>query len=178
MMTNRTSKLFAFLTCTAILTCIGNVSAQDVSNDYKDAMTEAGEVAGWDINDNGIFDDHEFYVVNYRIWDTDNDGKLTDEEWQAGMDYYVANYDMTDYGTFSDWDTSQDNMVDVNEYIVVMGENDIYSFNESMKNTQSDQSDSQDTQDATVMIWHEDNDGLVEKIEYGDWSFRFDEDDN
>ncbi|MEK6481339.1 hypothetical protein WJR50_27605 [Catalinimonas sp. 4WD22] len=178
MNTNITKKLFAFLSLTVLFAFVGNASAQDVSDEYNEAMTQASEVTDWDTNNNGILDDNEFYVVNYRIWDVDSDGQLTNEEWQSGMDYYVTNYDMTDYGVFTDWDTNQDDMVDVNEYIIVMGENDVYGFKESMKDTQSGQATAQNTEDPTLKIWHLDNDNLVEKIEYGDWSYTFDKDDN
>jgi hypothetical protein len=49
-----------------------------------------------------------------------------------------------------------------------------------MNNDQIQNQDMQDDpmKDATVMIWQLDNDNLIEKITYGDWNIKLDEDDN
>lgn len=168
---------------------IGNpLLAQDVSQEYNDAMSEASEVADWDTDGDGDLDAHEFYVVNYRIWDADDDSQITQKEWQAGMDSYIVDRS-AEMAMFTDWDTNKDEKLDVNEYTLAMVEIDPFEFKTSapgpMKTEQSmdDQMQDQEMQDdsmedATVMIWQLDNDDLVEKITYGDWSIRLDEDNN
>lgn len=180
MMTLITRKLFTFLTCAALFICFGSASAQDMRNNYQEALSEAGKAAGWTTNEDGSFDDHAFYVVNYRIWDTNHDGSLSEDEWQSGMEHYATNQE--ENTAFTDWDTNQDGSIDVNEYEAVMRKKDVLGFNESM-NAQNDSSHEQNTQDqnmqnATVMIWDEDDDPWIERIEYGGRSFQLDQDDN
>lgn len=171
---------FILMTCSPTL-------AQDVSDDYNDAMSEASEVADWDTDGDGELDAHEFYVVNYRIWDTDDDSRISREEWQAGMDNYIVDRS-AEMAMFPDWDTNKDEQLDVNEYTLAMVEIDPFAFDTTapgqMKEEQSDdQMQYQEMQtnpmeDATVMIWQLDNDNLIEKITYGDWSIQLDEDNN
>jgi hypothetical protein len=181
---------FAFVTC---LLPAGNLAAQDVSDEYSDAMSEASEVADWDTNNDGMLDAHEFYVVNYRIWDTDDDSRISQEEWQAGTDNYLAVDRSRDMAMFGDMDLDKNDSLDVNEFTMVMIESDPFDFETDapgrmntdqdmqsnmaqMDTTQMEQG--QTMQDPTVMIWQMDNDDLIEKITYGDWQIRLDEDDN
>lgn len=171
--------------------CIGNpLLAQDVSQEYNDAMSEASEVADWDTDGDGELDAHEFYVVNYRIWDADDDSQITQEEWQAGMDSYIVDRS-AEMAMFTDWDTNKDDKLDVNEYTLAMVEIDPFEFKTSapmqtdeqamqdqrMQDQNMTQSDS-DMEEPTLVIWQMDNDDLIEKITYGDWSVRLDEDNN
>lgn len=169
-----------------------NAIAQDVSEEYNDAMAEASEVADWDTDDDGMLDAHEFYVVNYRIWDTDNDSRITEEEWQAGMENYIIVDRQSEMAMFTDWDANRDDALDVNEFTLVMVEQDPFNFETSAPGLQMDGQAMQDEQmqeedqnqadsemeEPTLVIWQMDNDPIIEKITYGDWSMRFDEDDN
>lgn len=182
--------VFSAICFLAVLT--GNKTfAQDVSEEYNNAMAEASEVADWDTDGDGMLDDHEFYVVNYRIWDTDNDARISEEEWDAGMGNYIAVDREAEMAMFNDWDTDQNDALDVNEFTLVMVEQDPFDFKTSAPGMQTDEQAMQDQQmqsqnmnqtsseeQPTLVIWQMDNDNLVEKITYGDWSMRFDEDDN
>jgi hypothetical protein len=187
------SKFFTIFSSTLsfcfILMICSTTMAQDISSEYNDAMSEASEVADWDTDGDVELDAHEFYVVNYRIWDTDDDSQISEEEWQAGMDSYIVDRS-AEMAMFPDWDTNQDKQLDVNEYTLAMVEIDPFEFNtnaprqikdeKSMNNDQIQNQDMQDDpmKDATVMIWQLDNDNLIEKITYGDWNIKLDEDDN
>ena len=72
--------LYSALAFGATLTLSADANAQNMGKEYNDAMTEASEITGWDTDGDGTLDDHEFYVVNYRIWDTDDDSRLSKEE--------------------------------------------------------------------------------------------------
>jgi len=193
-----TKKFFTFLL--TMMGCAGLMSnpaaAQDVSDEFEDAMSEAGEVADWDTNNDGVLDSNEFYVVNYRIWDADHDGMISMEEWNNGIDSYIPSENRDAIGNFNKLDTNNNDSLDINEYTMVMVEADPYEFELSMDEyqkqkqqgamdqsamqAQTDEQTQTDAidQDATVMIWQMDNDNLVEKITYGDWSVRLDEDNN
>jgi hypothetical protein len=181
--------LTSFFFCTAIVFSF-EASAQETSDEFNEGMSEASEIADWDTDGDGELDAHEFYVVNYRIWDTDNDSRISQEEWEAGMENYIVVDRQSEMAMFPDWDVNQDDSLDVNEFTLVMVESDPFDFGTSapMKNEQDmqdqttqsqnmEQSDSQ-MEDPTVMIWQLDNDDLVEKITYGDWQIKLDEDDN
>ena len=165
-------------------------SAQEASEEFSEGMSEASEIADWDTDGDGELDAHEFYLVNYRIWDTDNDSRISQEEWEAGMGNYIVVDRQSEMAMFPDLDVNQDDSLDVNEFTLVMVESDPFDFETSApimneQNMQDQTTQTQDMQqsdskmeDPTVMIWQLDNDDLVEKITYGDWQIKLDEDDN
>ena len=187
-----TQKFFTILSVMTFFTVLfltPDAVAQDVSEAYNDAMSEASEVADWDTDGDGMLDAHEFYVVNYRIWDTDNDSQISREEWDAGMDNYIVVDRKAEMAMFPDWDVNKDEVMDVNEYTLAMVEKDPFNFRTSAPKMDMDSDDQQmqsqdmsqndsEMEDPTVMIWQLDNDDLIEKITYGDWSLRLDEDNN
>ncbi|MFP4095196.1 MAG: hypothetical protein ACLFUB_11965 [Cyclobacteriaceae bacterium] len=178
---------FALLACFLV---VASLKAQDVSDEYNQAMSEASEVADWDTDGDGMLDDHEFYLVNYHIWDTDHDSRISQEEWQSGVDSYISSMKADKLGKFNDWDVDSNDSLSVNEFTLAMVEQDPFEFETSapkqMDTTQTQQNNmaqqkdatQMKQEDATVMIWQLDNDDLVEKITYGDWEFVLDEDDN
>lgn len=127
---------FALLACFFV---VATLKAQDVSDEYNQAMSEASEVADWDTDGDGMLDDHEFYVVNYRIWDTDNDSRISQEEWQAGTTNYISSSKTDSLGQFNDWDIDNNDSLSVNEFTLVMVNQDPFEFKTSSPGMMSQQ---------------------------------------
>ena len=142
-------------------------------NDFAKTVATLGYIADWNVNDQGAYDDPELYVTTYKIWDRDENKSISEQEWNNGVTYYILDYDKSKDGDFSDWDRDSSNDLDVNEVTAGMKDKNYFKADEADKSVAKQTSDN-----PTLVVWDTDNDPLIEKVEYGSWSHRFDADDN
>lgn len=144
------------------------------SVELKDAVSTVGMLAKWDTDENGYFNDREFYVFLYRLWDTGHDGIVSEEEWNKGITH-MEGYDANQNGTFKEWDADNNGKVDFNEFTSGLNDNNYFrmlDMNEDQKLSD------QEVANSAIKIWDEDDDDNIERIEYSNWSARLDNDDN
>lgn len=142
--------------------------------ELKEAISTVGMLAKWDTDENGYFNDREFYVFLYRLWDHSHDGNISEEEWKEGITH-MEGYDENEHGTFKDWDADNNGKVDFNEFTTDLKDNNYFR---SLDMNEDQKLSDQEVANAVIQIWDEDDDGNIERIEYGNWSARLDEDDN
>lgn len=71
------------------------------------------------------------------------------------------------------WDHNE--KVNFNEFTTGLKENNYFR---SLHMNEDQKLSDQEVANAVIQIWDEDDDGNIERIEYGNWSARLDEDDN
>ncbi|MGK7396034.1 MAG: hypothetical protein ACNS62_15765 [Candidatus Cyclobacteriaceae bacterium M3_2C_046] len=145
------------------------------SKEFEEVLSTAGYLDEWDLNDDDAFDDSEFNVVLYTVWDRDNDSQISQEEWETGTQNYIDEYDTEAYGQYEDWDTNKDQKVDINEFGTAIGKTNKFNENKADK---MEKMSKEELTDAVFKIWDTDNDEYIEKIEFGNWTKRLDKDDN
>ena len=151
-----------------------NVDKGDIDkNAFAETIATIGYIADWNTTAEGVYDDPELYVTTYKIWDRDENQELSEQEWTRGVDYYIMDYDENEYGDFQKWDADRSGVVDVNELATAMKAAGFFKADQADTNVSAE-----GMEDATLVLWDEDNDALIEKIEYGSYSQRFDTDDN
>lgn len=142
--------------------------------ELKEAISMAGMLANWDTNQNGYFDDKEFYTFTYRLWDSNHDGTISEEEWKKGITH-IENYNENQNGSFEDWDSDQNSKINFNEFTSGLKDNHYFralDMNEDQKLS------NQEVSNAVFKIWDEDDDDNIERIEFGEWTAILDQDDN
>jgi Ca2+-binding EF-hand superfamily protein len=179
-------KKILLVTCFSIF--VFGVNAQDLQNnvdrnqddlvdsgEFIDALQKAGTMARWDSDQDGNFDENEFYVVTQKIWDANSDGMISKDEFDRGTSIFLDDYDLKEKGSFSDWDTDSDQKLNVNEFAQGMKDSEVFS------SVDLDQDQKLNQEEATSTVFHivdEDNDDKIEVIEYGEFMTRLDQDDN
>lgn len=116
----------------------------------------------YDKNNNGILDSNEFYTYAYRIWDTDRDGFLSDEEWKLSTARWYGPADTT-YRTYTYWDKNGDGKIDATEFDTTVASTKLYSIWDV-------NADNQITNDeyaaASFRVYDLNNDGMLSMDEW------------
>lgn len=85
------------------------------NSDGSTTTTTTTYYVDYDKNNNGILDSNEFYTYAYRIWDTDRDGFLSDEEWKLNTVRWYGPATTT-YQNYTYWDKNGDGRIDASEF--------------------------------------------------------------
>lgn len=125
----------------------GTSTVVSKSADGTTTRTTTTYYVDYDKNNNGILDSNEFYTYAWRIWDTDRDGYLSDEEWKLSTArwYGPAN---TQYKTYTYWDKNADGRIDSTEFDTTISSTNLYA------------------------MWDKNADSRIENDEYAAASFR------
>lgn len=117
-------------------------------------------VDDWNTTDNAYLDDEDFYQVAYSIWDTDLDGKLSDEEWTVGYENYFDDYLVVNY---EDIDVDADGYIVYKEYYDVIGDTDFFGYWDFDMDERLSQAE---LARGVFNFWDADNSGFIDLGEY------------
>lgn len=119
----------------------------------------------WDADGNNVVDPKEFYEGFYKVWDENEDNAIDQDEFDRATNNFFASYNFKEYGEFTDWDQNDDNQIKDQEFRENMN-----SIVEASENGQVAQ--------RLFVIWDQDNDDKIEKIELENITVMLDNDDN
>lgn len=129
----------------------------NASNLFEDADTD---------RDN-FFNEDEFDNNAFNMWDTDNNGIISDSEWRTATDDFnidAANRNM------SDFDTNTDNSLDRNEFRTGFAANNFFAgFDMDRTNNLSER----EFTDGTFNQLDRDRDGRMTAVEYNNFNKRY-----
>lgn len=119
---------------------------------------------GLDTNNDGILNKDELFGGLYDLWDVDSDNVVDEEEFNASTQNFFIKNKVTPR-SFDNWDMDSNGEISKEEFreefasIVDVKENETLAQN-------------------LFIIWNQDNDGIVERIELENVIIRLDKDDN
>lgn len=135
-------------------------------SEFVDAFTYH-YVDDWNTTDNDYLDDEDFYEVVYHVWDSDDDGRLTDEEWQVGYDNYFADYIVVEY---DDIDVDVDGYIVYDEYYNVIDDTEFFAdwdFDTDMQLSQNELAR------GVFNNWDVDDSGFISESEFNDFDIYY-----
>ncbi len=109
---------------------VGSVATTNPADEFAtldasgDSHLDADEIAewvddrapfrSWDVDADSELDRDEIAGNAFSLWDANNDGKISQKEWNSGTDvWYPSN---AEFGVFSDWDGDGDSELDADEF--------------------------------------------------------------
>ncbi|WP_347159421.1 hypothetical protein [Pontibacter chitinilyticus] len=120
---------------------------------------------GWDINDDNLLDENEYYTGFYDTWDLNDDNKLDENEWNTS----VHNFGLADE-TWADWDTNADGILDNNEFKTGFADNNYYS---AWDLDHDNFLNEKEYSDGLFSTWDVNDDNILDTNEYGNYNTYF-----
>ena len=153
-------------------TGVDEFSTLDASGD---SYLDADEIAEW-VDDNGAFrswdedadselDRDEIAGNAFSLWDSNNNGKISQQEWQRGTDLWYPG--QAEVRVFSDWDGDGDSELDGDEF---REEFDYSALGESWT---TEPLNRETFKNAYFELYDLDDDGRVSRAEWTDGSRSF-----
>jgi hypothetical protein len=138
-----------------------NSDGEVTQSEFIQAMDEVDFFQ--DINDDNIYSEDDIYIGYYNLWDLDDDGYLSEEEWDKGSALYFDNQDISPYGPYEGWDMDNDLKLDENEFSEGMTQEDyLHEWN-------IDEDSGISEKEFYRMVfdyWDQNNDGIFSRSEY------------
>jgi|GEM_PF-1833132 len=116
----------------------------------------------YDKNKNGILDSNEFYTYAYRVWDTDRDGYLSDEEWKLSTARWYGPTSNT-YQTYTYWDKNGDGKIDATEFDTGAASTKLYTVWDTNADSQIN---NDEYAAASFRVYDTNNDGVLSMDEW------------
>lgn len=131
------------------------ISPEEFVEEFTDSYYD-----DWNNTDNHYLDDEDFYTVTFKVWDVDDDEKLSEEEWNKGYDYHYGNYVTHSY---SDIDVDDDGYIQYVEYDEYLNDGDYFSDWDLNQNANLDE---EELARGIFNHWDIDKSGFLEHDEY------------
>lgn len=132
------------------------------TNKFNTTFGTTNYYEDWDLNDDNIWDENEFYGGFYDTWDVNDDNQINENEWNTATNSYGIENE-----TWSIWDTSGDGILDENEFRTGFGRTNYYADwdmdNDNMLNER-------EYTDGIFGLWDENEDGILDENEYADYN--------
>ncbi|MEM9675367.1 MAG: hypothetical protein AAF992_22440 [Bacteroidota bacterium] len=119
----------------------------------------------WDADGDNALNENEFFEGFYRVWDRDNSNSINQDEFTTATENLFVNYEFSEYGQFSDWDTDGNGEVSNQEFM--NGMNQIIESDAG-----------QESANRLITIWDLDNDDKIKRIELSNITVLLDADNN
>lgn len=151
---------------------VDEFSTLDASGDsYLDAdeiaewVDDEGAFRSWDEDADSELDRDEITGNAFSLWDSDNNGKISEQEWKRGTDlWYPSNVGVRVY---SDWDGDGDSELDGDEF---REQFDVSALGEFWR---TDPLNAETFKKAYFELYDVDDDGRVSRAEWADGSRNF-----
>lgn len=150
----------------------GSFEALDGDGDsYLDAdemaewVDDEGIFTAWDIDPDSELDADEINEGVFRVWDGNDDDRITEMEWETGVDFFYS--DDLDSGHFQDWDLNGDSELDMDEVAEGL---DATEWNEAWYTDDDPVIDHDGFFDRYFTLWDRDEDGVIDRAEHSDAS--------
>jgi hypothetical protein len=158
-------------TITVTMEDTGSASFADLDTDGDGTLDETEYAAfydydytAWDIDEDGVLDEDEFYTVNFANADTDDDDAISEEEWNIGYTTMYNPYIEDDFATL---DSDGDGILDSEEWGAGFADTDWFGVYDENTDTFID-----DTELSTGFYndWDTDDDGFIDEDEFNVYS--------
>ena len=109
------------------------------------------------------YDENKFYESSYELWDTDNDNRLSEDEWRTGYESSYGDYVEDD---FTSYDANQNKYLEREEYQSSLSESDYYS------NTDKNKDQSLDNKEYSTVVFEcadKNRDSYLDEDEFKDY---------
>ncbi|MEF2553452.1 PRC-barrel domain-containing protein [Aurantimonas sp. A2-1-M11] len=141
----------------------------DADGNLELSSTEFARVAQdnfgrWDANADQRIDEDEFYVGTYHIWDADNDGVLTSEEYTAGWDGWLVDEERVTYASL---DADTDGVVSEDEFGAGLGNTSAFGTWDTAGDGFLDE---EEFSTGLYNVYDIDNDNIIAQSEYADFN--------
>ncbi len=138
-----------------------------ITEDEFSDVFAANYYEDWNSEDDEYLDDEDFYNKTYQMWDTDDNNRLSKEEWTFGYDNYFGDYVVTDYSAI---DVDQDGFIEYNEF-----NNEMYGgkFYPSWDLDKSMDLNEEELSQGVFKHWDLDNNGTIENDEFNKFDTYF-----
>lgn len=153
------SKLLLLSTAGALVLSMTSLSAS--AETVKTTEIERTTYS-YDLNHNGVIEPDEFQTYVYTRSDTDGDGFLADEEWNANLVTYYDPYEI-EYKTYTYWDKDKDDKLDLSEVDTLITTTKLYAQWDKDKNGQID---TDEFAQGTFRAYDANNDGTLSVSEW------------
>lgn len=154
---------FETILAAAVVASLG--ASGPVLAETKTTVTKVTETTTYqesDLDANGALGPGEFTTYVYNRWDRDNDGFLSDEEWElSAVDWYRP-YD-AEYKTYTFWDKDSDGRLDENEFRTLISQTELYNRWDINRNNVLEKDE---YAAATFSLYDENNDGEIDLEEW------------
>ncbi len=136
------------------------------SNDNKVTInTTSLQFKGLDKDNNGIVNKEELYDGLFSLLDSDGNSFVTDEEFRNSKQEFFSKNPSGRYSSFSNWDSNKDQSLTRDEFVE--------KFSSII-----DVADDETLAQNTYIVWDQDNDEKIERLELDNVIIRFDKNDN
>ena len=136
------------------------------NNDFNSSFTTSPYYKRWNANGDQVVDRTEFAQGFFATIDKDDDGTLSNQEWQNAQEAYFGSDDMADYQSLDRWDQNNDGQVQSSEFAQVLEQTDYFA---EWDEDGSDQLEEGEVAEGVFAMWDTDGNGVIEAEEYTDW---------
>jgi len=133
--------------------------------EFEQAFTTSPYYDDWNQDDNREVSQEEFSQGFFNVIDKNDDGLLSNEEWQQGKEAYFSDVAVDDTEELS-WDQNGDQQVQPEEFQSALNELDYYrQWDEDSDGKLSEPEVAQ----GVFAMWDTDGNGVIEANEYEVW---------
>ena len=136
------------------------------NDEFRNSFSTSPYYEQWNKDDDRSVDRNEFAQGFFQTIDTDNNGILSQAEWQAGQEAYFSGDDMQEYQALTTWDQDGDQQVTPEEFKKVLGQTDYY---DEWDEDGDEKLAEAEIADGVFAMWDTDGNGVIEAQEYEDW---------
>lgn len=136
----------------------GMIDSDEFSETYQ------SELPDWDGDGDGMLDDQEFNDLTFNRIDADQDGYISEEDWNDRYEMYGDFYESEDFNQFDD---DGDKIIEPEEYNKYMEESE---FMESMDSNMDGFLDEEELDESLFDDFDENDDDFLDEEEF--WEFQ------
>ncbi|MDF9795688.1 Ca2+-binding EF-hand superfamily protein [Catalinimonas alkaloidigena] len=136
------------------------------NNEFDNAFTNSPYFDNWNQDGDQYISENEFYQSYAAMIDENEDGNISNEEWDAAVNSYFSGYDFKVENLMEEWDQNSDGNLSKEEITSSLAESDYF---DEWDSDGDEQLSEKEFAKGTFSTWDTDGDGLVQAEEYADW---------
>lgn len=134
--------------------------------EFEQAFTTSPYYDQWNDDDNRMVSRDEFAQGFFQIIDKDNDGSLSEQEWQYGREAYFSDMAVDDESILDEIDQNNDRVLQTAEFRKMLDEVDYFGAWDDNGNGELDEPE---VAQGVFAMWDTDGNGVIESAEYELW---------
>ncbi|WKN31879.1 hypothetical protein PZB74_00710 [Porifericola rhodea] len=136
------------------------------NNEFDQAFTTSSHFGDWNEDNNSFISKEEFYEGYAKMMDRDNNGAISNTEWDQAVNSYFTGYEYQPDNEYSDWDGDSDGNLSTQEVRSSLSKTDY--FDEWDKDGNGELSEKEFAK-GVFTTWDTDGDGFIQAEEYTNW---------
>ncbi|MGB3586874.1 MAG: hypothetical protein WBA23_10055 [Tunicatimonas sp.] len=134
--------------------------------EFEQAFTTSPYYDQWNDDDNRMVSRSEFTQGFFQMIDKDNDGALSEQEWQHGKESYFSDAVVDNESLLDGLDQNNDRVVQSAEFQKMLDDVDYFSKWDKDGNSELDEPE---VAKGVFSMWDTDGNGVIEAAEYELW---------